>query len=298
MVLNARATRRLLIATALVGSGALIAGCGGSSNGGSSGHGGTGNGGSKTAISLRRAADISSDAAGYRLNMVMAESVAGQSINLSANGSYTPKSHQASMTLDIALPESVGGEQRFKMVMSKDTFYMKFPAALANQLPGGKPWFSISLDQLGKAAHVPGVGSLLSSSSSLNDPGEYLDFLRAAAAGSVTDIGQEQVDGVQTTHYQAQLQFSKLADAMPSTYKQMFSALGQKASVPDFPVDVWIDGSDLVRQIMMNVKATVAGHTVGVQVTENFSHYGIQPAPAIPSAVQTSNLLALMKSSG
>ena len=179
---------------------------------------------------------------------------------------------------------------------------MKFPPALANDIPGAKPWLEINLDQVGKAAKMPGLGSLIDSTSTLNDPGEYLDFLRAAAAGSVTDVGQETIAGVQTTHYEANVDFSKLPDALPSadrqSVQQLVDALQQRASVADIPVDVWIDGSDLVRRIMMNMKETVEGHPVDTQFTENFSDYGAQPAPTIPSPGDTTNLMSYIKLNG
>jgi hypothetical protein len=302
MALDKRATRRFLIASAVLGSGFVIAGCGGSSNNNSSAQGSAGGGTSHKTISLARAADISSDAAGYKVHMVMAETVAAQTINMSVDGSFTPKSHQGALTMDMALPASLGGEQKFQVVMANDTFYMKMPPALASKIPGAKPWFAINLKQLGKAAKMPGLASLLNSSQSLNNPGEYLDFLRAATAGSVTTVGQETIDGVQTTHYEATIQFSKLADALPQAdrqaMQQLISELEQKASVQDMPIDVWIDGSDLVRRIMMNIKETVQGHPITVAITEDLSDYGTQPAPTIPSASQTTNLLSLMHSGG
>jgi hypothetical protein len=301
MGLNTRVTRRFLTAVALVGSGAGIAGCGGSSNKPANIVSAS-TGSSHKTISLTRAADLSSDAAGYKLDMVMAETVSGQTINISANGSYTPKSHEASMTMDMALPAIAGGEQQFQMVLANDTLYMKFPTALTSQIPYGKPWMSFDLHSLSQAANLPGLGSLIDSSSTLSDPGEYLDFLRAATAGSVIDDGQETVGGVQTTHYQAELQFSKLPDALPaadrSSTQQLINGLESKAKVPNFPADVWIDGSGLVRRIMMNMKETVLGHQADTQVTENFSDYGTQPPPTIPAAAQTTNLMSLVKAGG
>jgi hypothetical protein len=312
MVLYTRVARRLLVAAAVIGSGALIAACGGSSsNNGSAGSSqSAGTASSHKAPSLMRAADLSSDAAGYKIDMTMHETVAGQTFDMTANGSFTPKAHLASMTMNMALPSSAGGEQQFQAVLSGDTIYMKFPPSLASQIPGGKPWISIDLAQLGQAAKLPGLSSLLSSTQTLNDPGQYLDFLRAAAVGSVTDVGQETIDGVQTTHYQAEIQFSKLADAMPSADRagaqQMVTALEKKATVGDMPVDVWIDGADLVRRIKMNMNETVQGgsvttamgRSVSTEMTEDFSDYGAQPAPAVPSSDETTNLLSPMKTGG
>lgn len=300
MIPGRRTTRRFLGAVALVSSGAVIAGCGSSNGPANIVSASTGS--SHKTVSLTHAAQLSADAAGYKMDMVMAESVAGRTLNVSAKGSYTPKSHEASMTMEMSLPVTAGGSQQFKMLLAHDTLYMRLPAALVSQIPGAKSWMSVNLGSLSKAANVPGLGSLIDSSSTIDNPGEYLDFLRAAAAGSVIDEGQETVNGVQTTHYQAKLQFSKLPDAVPAadrqSVQQLVNRLQSKATVPNFPVDVWLDDADLVRRVMMNMKETVLGHQVDVQVTENFSDYGRQPAPAIPSASDTTNLTSYIKLHG
>ena len=234
--------------------------------------------------------------------MVMSESLPGQTFNIDASGSYSPKRHQASISMNMALPAADGGEQTFQMVIDGGAFYMRFPAVLAARLPAGKPWISLDLADIGRTAHVPGLGSLMNSASTLNDPGQYLDFLRAAADGSVTDLGQETIAGVQTTHYEAQLQFSKIPDALPaadrSSMQQLFGAVEQKVSVPDFPADVWIDGAGLIRRLMLNMKETVDGRAIDAQVTENFSDYGVQPPPTLPRPDETTDLLSLMRSGG
>lgn len=234
--------------------------------------------------------------------MVMAETLSGQTFNVSASGSFSPRQHEAAMSMDVALPPSQGGEQTFRLVMSGDVFYMKFPPALASKIPGGKSWFSIDLNKFGQAANLPGLGSLVDSASRLNDPGAYLDFLRAAAAGSVITVGQETVGGIATTHYQAELQFSKLAEAVPArdraSVRQLIGAMQQQANIQDSPVDVWIDSSGLIRRLMMNTKETVSGREIDVQMTENFSDYGPQRVPTPPNSTETADLLSLIGTGG
>lgn len=287
MVLSGRFSRRFLVAAALAGSGVLVAGCGGSSH--------------KT-VSFVRAADISSDAPGYKMDMTMQETIGGQTINATANGAFTPKSHEAAATVTMSLPASLGGHVQMQMVMANGTFYVQLPATLASKIPGDKPWISVNLDKLGQATNLQGLGSLLSSTSTLNDPGEYLDFLRAASAGSVKNLGQETIDGVETTHYQGELDYSKFPDAVQPADRQgvqeLVSELEKRAKVANMPVDVWIDGSNLVRQIKMNMDETVQGQTVSVVMTEDFTDYGAQPAPAVPASSDTTDLLSLLKNSG
>jgi hypothetical protein len=284
MVLRMRKGRIFLTTAAMVAGGALLAGCGGSSH-------------VKT-VSLQRAAYLSSNATGYKMAMTMRTSAAGQSISMDASGSFTPATHTGSMQMNMQIPTSSGSQPfQAQVVMSKDTMYMQLPASLMSQVPGAKPWLSVNFDQLGKAANIPGIGSLMDSSSTLTNPGQYLDFLRATG-GSVKDVGQETIDGIETTHYQGEIDYSKLPDAVPAADRaateQLVSALGKYGKIPEMPVDAWVDQSNLVRRLKTTLNENVKGQPVSVVVTEDFTDYGTQPAPTVPDASQTTNLLSLI----
>jgi len=281
---------------AAVGAAALTAGCGSSSSGTAQ----------SPAATLKRAAYVSTAATGYKLAMTMDESVAGQKIAATADGSFSPGSHTGDMTTHMQLPIGgsglgLGMNLALQMVIDHGTIYVKLPSALASRIPGGKPWISVNFAQLGKTAGLTGMGSLMNSGSTLNDPGQYLNFLRATTDGSVKDLGQATVDGVQTTHYRASVDFAKLPNAVPAADKQavekLIATMESKASITQMPVDAWIDSSHLIRRLHISYSASVAGQTVAIDLTENFSDYGSQPAPTIPSPDQTTNALSLMHGS-
>ena len=287
MALHLRAFSRLPIVTVLLASGVLIAGCGGSSKG------------STNTVSLSRAADLSTSATGMKLSMSMHESVAGKSFDMDGTGAFNLKARNGSMLMNI----SVAG-QTFPMqvVLANDTIYEELPSQVTSQLPGGKPWISIDLRQLGRLTKIPGLSSIMSSGSSMSNPGQYLDFLKAASAGSVKNLGQATVDGVQTTHYSAQLDLAKLPNAVPpsarSAVSQMMGALQNRFHPSYGPINVWLDQSDLVRKVQMSFSETVAGRSVGATITEHISDYGKQPAPTVPPASQTTDILSLIRSGG
>jgi hypothetical protein len=284
MVLSTRSTRRVLIATAVVGSGVLVAGCGGSSH--------------KT-VSLVKAADLSANASGFKLAMTLQESVAGQSVDMSATGAFNTKPLAGSMDMSIS---AAGQTIPMKAVLADGTLYEQLPSSVMSKLPGNKSWLSLNLSQLGTVAKLPGLGSLMSSDSQYSDPGQYLDYLKAASDGSVQNLGQVTMDGVQTTHYSAVIDLSKLPDAVPASAKQatqqLVAAMKQRYKTGNLPVDVWIDQSDLVRKVQMGINETVDGHSATGTVTEQISDYGTQPAPTVPSAGETLNMLSLLKQSG
>jgi hypothetical protein len=293
----------------LAAAAALVAGCGGSgsSGSGSSGSGSSGSGspGSGKTVSLSRAADVSSTASGYRLAMNMQEKVpnAGQ-INMTATGSFSPAAHLGDVTMRMDLPASAGtGTLQLGMVLDKTMMYMKLPASLTSKIPGGKPWLYINLAQIGQAAGIPGLGSLISSSSSLNDPGQYLDYLRATSAGSVKNLGQATVNGVHTTEYHAVVDMTKLPNAVPAAERkavqQLVNTLKSKGLATQMPINAWIDSSNLIRRITLAFSEPVpsTGQTVSIAMTENFLQYGPQPVPAVPSQSESTNLLSLMHGS-
>jgi hypothetical protein len=272
---------------------ALVAGCGGS--------GSTGSGKTQT-VSLSRAADVSSTASGYRLAMDIQETVpsTGQ-IHVTATGSFSPAAHLGAVTMLMDLPPGAGASTlQTQMVLDKTVAYLKLPASLASKIPGGKPWLYINLNQIGQVAGIPGIGSLISSSSSLNDPGQYLDYLRATSAGSVKNLGQATVNGVHTTEYHAVVDLSKLPNVVPAAQRQsveqLVSALKSKGLATQMPINAWIDSSNLIRRIQLAFSEPVpnTGQTVSIAMTENFLQYGPQPVPAVPSASQSTNLLALI----
>lgn len=297
-----RRHRLVLGAGSLLACGALIAGCGGSSHPSSAstgGHHGSGSKGSQE-ISFVRAADVSSAASGFKMAMTIATTVAGKHVTVDANGSFSPKSHEASMTMDVGIPGlGSGAAMQLQMVLTKDTMYMKLPASLAGQLPGGKQWFSLNLTQMSKLLKVPGYGSMFSESSSMSNPGQYLDYLKAVSGGTIKNLGQATVDGVQTTHYQADVNIAKLPDSVPAadraTVSKLMAELQSKSvKLGTFPMNVWIDGSDLVRKIQMSMNPTISGQSTSETITLNITDYGQQPAPVIPPASETTNLTSLL----
>jgi hypothetical protein len=280
------------LAGAVLAAGLLAAGCGSSSSSSGSAQVPT--------VSLTRAADVSSAAAGYKVALTLHETIPNAgAIVASGTGSFSLNPHQGSMALQMTLPPGAGlSTLKMQMVLDKGNIYMKFPPALASKLPGGKPWVYINLAQAGKAAGLSGLGSLLNSSSSFSNPGQYLNFLRATTNGSVKDLGQATVNGVSTTHYHAKVDLTKLPQAVPASQRkaiqQLMNSLRGKATLSEIPMDVWIDASHLVRRVQSTFTETVGGQSVSIAMTENFLSYGAQPAPAVPPASQTENLLSLL----
>jgi hypothetical protein len=59
------------------------------------------------------------------------------------------------------------------------------------------------------------------------------------------------------------------------------------------PLDSWVDSGHLIRRIAMTYSQPINGQQANVALQVDFVQYGPQPAPTVPPASQTQNLLAL-----
>jgi hypothetical protein len=249
---------------------------------------------------LSRAADISAAASGYRTVMTMHQAVPGVGkLTLTGTGSFGKQQGSMNMTIKIpgAAAAALGGALQLAMVINHGTVYMKLPTSLTSRLPGIKPWLELNLNQAGSGSGGSAISSLLSSSRQLSDPGQYFQWLHAVAGGSLENLGTATVNGVQTTHYRADVSLSQLSQTLRSgnqpALAQAETQLRKTIAGGKVPIDVYIDSSNLVRRIVINEATTAGGKTASSTTTLDFPQYGSQPAPTVPPSSQVTNFRAL-----
>jgi LppX_LprAFG lipoprotein len=201
---------------------------------------------------------------------------------MSGEGDFRNNPNLGSMTL------SVSGAQALTMqeVVKDTTIYMSSDV-FRSELPFGKAWLSMDIAKTTKALGLD--PSALSSST--QSPTEALATLRASG-GRVTKVGAETIDGVSTTHYTAVLDADRVAKVSSALNK----AYG--ASVTYQPVDVWIDGQDLVRRIHMAFSMG-GGSTLpatSMDMTMAFSNYGEAVDVGVPRDDATLDVTKLAQS--
>jgi hypothetical protein len=293
-----RSRHRIAAAALTLAAGAsavAVAGCGGSSG--------------NVLDPVAKAATNSAGAAGYKMNVSMTMTLPGSSTAVTAHGtgSFSPRDRAGSMGLDMNFgsnPQVVqalgSGTLHIEELIKGLTIYMKMPPAIASKLPGGKAWMKIDLQKAAAAGGIPGLSSLASNPAS-SDPSQFLQYLRAVS-GNITNAGSESVGGVQTTHYQASINLDKVPDVLPSASrasgKQAISALEKATNLHQLPVDVWIDGQHLVRQMRMAFDTSTGGQSLKTVMTIAMPEYGPQTIPAAPPADQVFDLSSLLGSSG
>lgn len=247
----------------------------------------SGCGASATLDPIARAAEVSSRQSGAHIAMTMQLSGAALpsgGYTITAGGWFDNKEHTGEMTMDMSqVPgiSSLPGNGQMRMIMLYPTIYMNMPF-LAGKLPEGKPWMKLDISKVAQAA---GVNASSFSSMEQSDPTQFLAYLRASS-GSVVKVGDETVDGVPTTHYNATIQLSHvlehLSGAEQTAVKGMLEKLGSAVAIP---AEVWIDAQGRVRRLQLSITglgAAAAG--IGMSITVNFTSYGPGPAIVAPPA--------------
>lgn len=171
------------------------------------------------------------------------------------------------------------GEGTMSMVLLDGILYMQLP----QELQPGKPW--IKIDPKDKSNPIAqALGSVTDQMRKNADPRQAL--AQFEDSGEVTSVEEEDLDGKQTTHYSIMVDVQKLADNQtdPTLQKAMREAI--KSGLKDFPVNLWVDESDLpVRMtVEMPTADPTSGKAVPVKVQVDYTDWGkavdIQAPPA------------------
>ena len=179
-----------------------------------------------------------------------------QTFVLNGKGAYDQKASDGSLTGTLALGKN-GGTTPIAEVFKGTTVYLRSPllAALGG---GGKPWVSIDLSKSGT------VGGFDVKALTGENPSDVLAQL-GGVTGPVKTVGHEQVDGVDTTHY--------------------------SATVGSSPVDVWVDGKNLIRKVHLDYTTQASKSSAAHIVLDmSLSNFGARVNATPPAASQVSTI--------
>lgn len=206
-------------------------------------------------VSLAAAADEADEAGSAH---IVIRATVGAQAALSMEGGIDFETEAAALTMDAA---GFGlGPGTLQMVMKGKYIYMKFP-------PGAgilKGWFRMDI------ADLPGSESGMSL-----EPSQYLEFLREAAEDGVEEAGTEEIDGDETTQFQAEISLETFLAQMPKKEARKMRKLLDKAGdeVESIPIAAWIDEDGLPRRITVEFPAGPAAREI--LMTAEFSDYGV-----------------------
>ena len=236
--------------------------------------------------------------------------------------SATRATGSAYLTMDMTMPSAAGtiqahatgvfrmgspalGEMRLKMQVPTGqkvameerilgtVIYMRSPV-FGQALPHGKRWIKLDLSRMGSAGSA--LGSVMNSGQS--DPTQSLSYLQATA-DTMQNEGTEDVAGVSTTHYHAEVVFKKavklLVQRVPAAQRpalrRVYAQFEAQTGITDYPIDVWIDGKGLVRKVHFSMPMLSSGEMMSMTVT--MSRFGAPVRISAPPAGQVADISSL-----
>ncbi|HEX3975508.1 MAG TPA: hypothetical protein VHW96_04550 [Solirubrobacteraceae bacterium] len=241
---------------------------------------------------VAKAAEVTSKVPGYKMSAVVSINTPAGAVKTTMSGVMDRAAHTGAMISS----ESIAGHA-FTMSerLSGLTVYMDASGIPgADQITHGKKWLKMDMS---RAFGSMGLGSLSTSSS---DPSQFVDYLRAVS-DSTKKVGTDSVRGVATTRYHAIIDLRKYPNIVPAsqkaTAKHAISTMEAVLGAHTMAMDVWIDGSKLVRRMSFDMPECVNNQKLNMSMTMDLYDYGPQPATTLPPSSQAFDLTPLLSAS-
>jgi hypothetical protein len=171
-------------------------------------------------------------------------------------------------TVDIQSARLAGtmrvGPTTVELLQDGTAQYYRIPGAEA---AGHKPWQRLDLSGLGVTSNT---------STGASNP---LDSFRqlGAIVGEVEEVGHEDVRGVDTTHFHATIDATKVRAPRSSVPTATIDAMRR------IPVDVWLDGKDRVRRYRQAIDLRAAGAPGIITTTTEAFDFGKDVTIELPA---------------
>ena len=216
---------------------------------------------------VRHAARVTAATPSEHMKMTAKMNGRPMTMAMVGSGDYSNTTHTGSFTIGA-----------FRVVLAGTAIYMSSPL-MAQDLPAGKTWVKIDLAAAARANGGVDISSLISRS-----PTQALQQLEAA--GAVTQVGTQTLDGVATTHYRVKnLDLSKLPQG---------AKLETLGHVKYGPIDVWIGNADrYVYRESMSFTVEASGQSTSMTMRVDFSKFGEKVNVTVPSASKTTDASVL-----
>ena len=223
----------------------------------------------RTAVA--EAAPATTGAGSSRVDFAVSMTIGGEELAFAGEGEFDYGAQRGRLTYDMSsffasfgeAPPDAFGDGKMEVVFDGLVFYVGFPqgSAIEEELGEGKRWMRIDLEQIGEEAGVD-LGALMRLNQS---PIDQLRLLYAAS-DSVEELGTEEVRGVETTRYRAQVDFGRALDATldesglegeerEALERQLRSLKDESGLDAPIPIDLWLDGDGLLRRLVLDLAA-------------------------------------------
>jgi hypothetical protein len=204
---------------------------------------------------LARAADRAKAAGTSRMAFTAEMTLEGMSepVEFSGEGVFDYKRCHGRMTWDFSdFGKEAGLDAESEELVGEILFlderaFWRLPFLL--QIPGAKPWIEFSKTDV---SDVDAASDELMSVVGGDDPSSVLSFIKGAS-GDVRNEGGDDVRGVETTHYAAQVDLAKAIDQAPKrdrpNLERALERLKKAGVETVVPVEVWVDREGLARRV-------------------------------------------------
>jgi hypothetical protein len=234
---------------------------------------------------VAKAADATSTSGGFRFAIDgQVEAQGGNPVPIKGSGAIDPAARRGRLLFDSAGPlaGAAGSNKKVEQIFEGDVIYMRMPA-VAQQLGAKKAWLRVDIQEAGRAL---GVDPSQFGQIGGNDPRRMLDQIRSVS-GDVEKVGSEKVRGEDTTHYRAEVDLRKYPERLPEKDREQarvaVERLIDQTGSPTYPIELWIDGDDLVRRVRVSYDfegAQQASFTMTMEFFDFGTAIDVSPPPA------------------
>jgi hypothetical protein len=171
--------------------------------------------------------------------------------------------------------------------------YIRFPGGAGGPpLPRGKSWIAVD------TGAPAGLGSsLLGPFGGGTDPADLLASLTAISS-SETRLGTSAIRGVPVTGFRVNIDPAKAAARVPRWERAGFLEFTRTLGPGAIPVDVWVDGQNLVRRVSLTLHLPGGtGAPAGARIVQatDFYDFGVPVRVSAPPASQIASIPQLAK---
>lgn len=235
---------------------------------------------------LAQAADATSRQGGMHMVGTGRVEAGGESIPITFEGDLELSGRAFRMTFETTVQgEEIAGEQ----IMKGTTFYMRMDPF---EQAFGTEWVKMDFDDV---ADETGLDLGAMQRLGTQNPADQLAWLRATS--QLERVGEEDVDGVATTHYKARIDLRRVPEAAPAgeraDVERTIDRLVELSGMTTIPTEVWVDEDDLIRRQRMTMKQTKPVASTST-VDARFSDYG-KRVEIEPPEGEVKDLAELMK---
>jgi hypothetical protein len=218
---------------------------------------------------VKKAATKSSTATSEHMTLNAVTGMQGQQVTLTGDGDFDNAKHAGNLTMHANV---AGVDMKIDAILDGTTMYMRSPL-LSAALPQGKTWMKVDLQKAGQQNGID-FSALVA-----QNPSDQ--FKQLQSAGEMTKVGDETVDGTDTTHYRGRVDVTKL----PQGAKILALTKARYG-----PYDVWIGKDDgYIRRLKTTYSYASPGSKArqAIAMTMTFDDFGKDVTITPPAASET-----------